>query len=51
MLQKGRENAGRQRVCERQRNIFATEGNKLFFVGCDMSGNRQYKIRCFAPRD
>ena len=43
MLQKGRKNASRQRVCERQRNGFAIGGNKSFFVGCNMSGNRQYK--------
>ena len=43
MLQKRQEKAGRLRVCERQRNGFAIEGNKLFFVECDMSGSRQYK--------
>ena len=43
MLQKGRKTAADSEFCERQRNAFATGGNKLFFVGCDMLGNRQYK--------
>ena len=43
MLQKAGKTPADSEFCERQRNVFAIGGNKLFFVGCDMSGNRQYK--------
>ena len=51
MLQKAGKTQEDSEFCERQRNVFATGGNKLFFVGCDMLGNRRYKIRCLAPND
>ena len=51
MLQKGRKTRADSEFCERQRNAFATEGNKLFFVGCDISDNRQYKTAVLPPKD
>ncbi len=49
MLQKGRKTPADSEFCERQRNAFATEGNKLFFVGCDMQDNRQYNTAALLP--
>ncbi len=48
MLQKGRKTPTDSEFCERQRNAFVTERNKVFFVGCDISGNRQYKTATLA---
>ena len=46
MLQKDRKTSADSEFCERQRNVFVTGGNNLFFVGCDMLDKRQYKIHC-----
>ena len=48
MLQKGRKTPTDSKFCERQRNAFAAKGNKIFFVGCGISGNRQYKTAALA---
>ena len=51
MLQKGRKTLADSEFCERQRNAFATEGNKLFFVGSDIPASKQYKIRYPDPNE
>ena len=51
MLQKGRKTPADSEFCERQRNVYATERNRLFFAGCDMPDNRQHRPPCSAPND